>query len=220
MIIVCEPQPHRQVCNGSHLQQSVLHDHHSPSSLLFQSRVKACIFVFVGLLLRTLCLSALQVRRRIEGNSASVKKQAEAKRVFDVPHHGFIMRKCKGRERRKSIVGAALCQVCSFAWHFILCASLSQFKQDCRNAVSPAAEICAIHVQAQCLLLRMTGRQQGWGFAVQQRITATCALQAGCLCCLETVSQLQWRMMNRRLKRLNRLWQKLLQPELQVWTHS
>ncbi|KAL0047452.1 hypothetical protein WJX82_003744 [Trebouxia sp. C0006] len=37
------------------------------------------------------------VRRRIEGNSASVKKQAETKRVFDVAHQGFIMRKCKGK---------------------------------------------------------------------------------------------------------------------------
>ena len=25
-----------------------------------------------------------------------MKKQAEGKRIFDVPHHGFIMRKCKG----------------------------------------------------------------------------------------------------------------------------
>lgn len=41
-------------------------------------------------------LAAFQVRRRIEGNSASVKKQAETKRVFDVAHQGFIMRKCKG----------------------------------------------------------------------------------------------------------------------------
>lgn len=40
---------------------------------------------------------ALLVRKRIEGNSASVKKQAEKKRVFDVPHHGFVMRKCKGK---------------------------------------------------------------------------------------------------------------------------
>lgn len=40
---------------------------------------------------------ALLVRRRIEGNSASVKKQAETKRVFDVAHHGFIMRKCRGK---------------------------------------------------------------------------------------------------------------------------
>ena len=44
----------------------------------------------------------MQVRGRIEGNSATVKKQAEGKRVFNVPNHGFVMRKCPSKASGKS----------------------------------------------------------------------------------------------------------------------
>lgn len=41
----------------------------------------------------------LQVRSRIEGNGATVKKQAEGKRVFNFSNHGFVMRKCSSKLR-------------------------------------------------------------------------------------------------------------------------